>query len=267
MVVAFFVLLLLVAGVYVMARYLLEPLRSGLRKFPGGLRGALGTQDLAGLQRQAASEIAHLAVVSIDSRFLPNEIVVLLNPEDGARMRPLRDEFCAGIASLVDAEVRNGPRDKGLPFKAIGDLRIRAQDDVRVRRGTVAVRGLFSEKTAMLAPRSEETVAVLDIGVREIPLTGELLFGRATYADVILEGRGVSREHTKISCRGTSFIVRDLGGANGTMLNGSPVRTARAGIGDQVRFGPEVIGTIRLGPRAREMSQRTTEPLDQEQTD
>jgi FHA domain/Protein of unknown function (DUF3662) len=261
--VALFVLLLLVLAGYGMIRYLLAPLRGALRQLPGALRGMLGAQDLAGLQRQAASEAAHLAMVSIDSRFLPNEIVVLLNPEDHARMTPLQDEFCAGIASLVGAEVKNGPRDKGLPFKAIGSLRVRVKEDARVRGGTVAVRGAFSEKTAAIGSRSEAGLAVLDVSGREIPLAGDQLFGRASYADVVLDGKGISREHAKISCRGSSFIVRDLGGANGTMLNGTPVTTARAKVGDQIRFGPDLIGTIRLGAGARDLSRLTTAPLSQ----
>lgn len=260
------VLALLLAGAVVCCYLfgLIEPLRALLRKLPAGLRGVLRTQDLAGLQRQAAAEAVRLALVAVDARYLPNEIVVLLHPDDHAKMRPLEQEFCRGIADLLEAEVRNGPRDKGLPYKTLGSPTVKTKPDARVFLGTATATGALVEETAHLSPEPPPAVAVLDLGDRQVPLGGEVLVGRATYADVRIEAAGVSREHAKLSCRGAGVLVTDLGGHNGTLVNGEPVapgRVARAAVGDRIGFGPGVVAELKLSPDARDLCEHTTAPL------
>lgn len=256
------VTLMLIAAAVAVAAKLVEPVRGGARSAPSRLRGLLGVQKMADLQRLAAAEVTRRAIVSISARHLPNDVLVLLNPDDHERVRSLEREFCDGVGTLLEAAVRNGARDDGLPFRLLAAPRVRLKADPRVARGTVGIVSAIADKTEWLGARqTAEPLLVLDLGDREVPLQGELLVGRATSADVRLEARGVSREHARLECRGGTVVVRDLGGPNGTMVNDEPVTARRVGPGDRVSFGPEAAGLVALSRSALALADVTTAPL------
>ena len=77
-------------------------------------------------------------------------------------------------------------------------------------------------------------------GTRLVELTNDrATLGRATTNDVVvLLDATVSRLHAVIERYPTGFCVRDLGSANGTFVNGEPVRgEARLRTGDELRLG------------------------------
>ncbi|MGH9041327.1 MAG: FHA domain-containing protein [Acidimicrobiia bacterium] len=77
-------------------------------------------------------------------------------------------------------------------------------------------------------------------GTRLVELTGDRSsLGRATTNDVVvLLDASVSRLHAVIERYPTGFCVRDLGSANGTFVNGEPVRgETRLRPGDELRLG------------------------------
>ena len=77
-------------------------------------------------------------------------------------------------------------------------------------------------------------------GTRLVELTADRSsLGRATTNDVVvLLDSSVSRLHAVIERYPTGFSVRDLGSANGTFVNGEPVRgEARLRTGDELRLG------------------------------
>lgn len=77
-------------------------------------------------------------------------------------------------------------------------------------------------------------------GTRLVELTNDRSsLGRATTNDVVvLLDPTVSRLHAVIERYPTGFSIRDLGSANGTFVNGEPVRgEARLRTGDEVRLG------------------------------
>jgi hypothetical protein len=55
-----------------------------------------------------------------------------------------------------------------------------------------------------------------------IPRAG-LLVGRTPECDVALKDSQVSRQHARLSWRGSRLIIEDLGSANGTLVNGMPI--------------------------------------------
>jgi len=69
--------------------------------------------------------------------------------------------------------------------------------------------------------------------VFEVPFTvDELLIGRNKQAQVPLDDRALSRDHAKLSRRGASFWIADLGSANGTYVGAERItepRLLRAG--------------------------------------
>ncbi len=66
--------------------------------------------------------------------------------------------------------------------------------------------------------------------------------GRAGSCRVVLDDRGCSRHHARISFLEGRFVLRDLSSANGTRLNGQPVREATLAAGDRIALGGVEIG-------------------------
>src|SRR5215217_4475430 len=71
------------------------------------------------------------------------------------------------------------------------------------------------------------------------PLKGKVLVGRLPPAGIILEDDSVSRKHAELESVGGVVSVRDLGSANGTLLNGDPLGPEPVDLqpGDQLQFG------------------------------
>ncbi|MFY2563021.1 FHA domain-containing protein [Corallococcus terminator] len=71
------------------------------------------------------------------------------------------------------------------------------------------------------------------------PLKGKVLVGRLPPAGIILEDDSVSRKHAELESVGGVVSVRDLGSANGTLLNGDPLGPELVDLqpGDQLQFG------------------------------
>jgi pSer/pThr/pTyr-binding forkhead associated (FHA) protein len=67
-----------------------------------------------------------------------------------------------------------------------------------------------------------------------------VLIGRTPECDVVLYDAGVSRRHCRIFSEGTGYIVEDMGSANGTKVNGAPVKTKPLTDGDKLTLGPVV---------------------------
>lgn len=75
---------------------------------------------------------------------------------------------------------------------------------------------------------------------RTYPLKGKVLVGRQPPALVLLEDDSVSRRHAELEASASGGVtVRDLGSANGTLLNGEPLGQEPVELqpGDQLQFG------------------------------
>ncbi|MCA9793917.1 MAG: GGDEF domain-containing protein [Candidatus Eremiobacteraeota bacterium] len=66
----------------------------------------------------------------------------------------------------------------------------------------------------------------------------------AAMADIVLEGRGLSRAHAKIQLAEGALVAVDLDSTNGVFLNGERITNAQLKNGDVLGLGPEV--TLRL---------------------
>src|SRR5690606_21789207 len=65
----------------------------------------------------------------------------------------------------------------------------------------------------------------------------EILIGRASNAHIRLNDEGVSRRHARIIRAGDSILVEDMNSANGTLVNGEPVKSRILADGDKVMLG------------------------------
>ena len=73
-----------------------------------------------------------------------------------------------------------------------------------------------------------------------LPLDHALTVGRqAMPGQVVLDHPNVSRRHAAFEVAGGNIVLRDLGGANGTYVNGARLRGARSLVsGDRIDIGP-----------------------------
>ena len=68
-----------------------------------------------------------------------------------------------------------------------------------------------------------------------VPLTkSSVIIGRAPHCDVKVPSSSVSKEHAKLEIFDDKLILSDAGSRNGTFLNGTQVRSAKAKAGDKV---------------------------------
>jgi two-component system response regulator AtoC len=113
-------------------------------------------------------------------------------------------------------------------------------------------------------------LAVLDRGtVSTVPLAGagELVIGREASADVRVDGARVSRQHAALAVTADGFAIRDLGSANGTIVNRRRLAAhERAAIapGDAVQIGDLVLVVKpRFAHRAVDVGVRSSSPAFQ----
>jgi len=75
----------------------------------------------------------------------------------------------------------------------------------------------------------------------EWPLGTSLRLGRSSSCDLVLPDDTISRRHAEIALRGGVCVIRDLGSANGTWVNGRSVERTRLRRGDELRLGETFI--------------------------
>ncbi len=71
--------------------------------------------------------------------------------------------------------------------------------------------------------------------------SGELVFGRAKLADVVIDWDGsTSSKHFKILKNFDQFVLHDLGSTNGTFVNGNPVTSCQLNDADKILAGSTI---------------------------
>ena len=78
------------------------------------------------------------------------------------------------------------------------------------------------------------------LGRRILLDQAEVVVGRADAAVIQIDEESVSREHARITVRGRTCLITDLGSTNGTWVNDARVEAIELGDGDMVRVGQTV---------------------------
>jgi sigma-B regulation protein RsbU (phosphoserine phosphatase) len=92
---------------------------------------------------------------------------------------------------------------------------------------------------SVVAPRAEVTVYSPLFSPFRQPLQGAAVsIGRASDCSIPIKDRYLSRKHAEIIAAGNAWVLKDLGSANGTYLNGTRVeRDEPLKTGDRIRLG------------------------------
>ena len=75
----------------------------------------------------------------------------------------------------------------------------------------------------------------------EVPVKEMMTLGRRRKCDVVITDSAVSRHHATIELVDGSYVLRDEGSSNGTLLNGEPISEQKLRDGDKVTIGETVM--------------------------
>jgi two-component system, cell cycle response regulator len=116
------------------------------------------------------------------------------------------------------------------------------QDNWEAITATAEDRSLFSAplgKQAQLVQLTGTNVGAL------YKLVGTHVIGRASDADLRIEGNGISRHHARVTIDADGVEFEDLGSTNGSFVNGERVERCALETGDKIQLGSATV--LRFG--------------------
>lgn len=133
---------------------------------------------------------------------------------------------------LEDLQSTNGTFLNG---RRIGRARLRHLDVITLGR---AVDLLFLQRAQEAQARTRRGIVkaalVGEGGLRYEVALGEATLGRSAVCNVVVQQSAVSKVHASVERTTDQLVLRDLGSANGTQLNGAPVQVAPLKDGDTI---------------------------------
>jgi ABC transport system ATP-binding/permease protein len=172
----------------------------------------------------------------------------------GAKTRSSKSDKAPAKPSVRSMRAINRPeglakRSEGRPTKMVPALKGPASTGAKrpSRAGSVgpSLRGLSGVVTGKI-----------------FPLTGAMVVGRIAGVDLRVDDDSVSRRHAEVEIRGSEVVLRDLGSANGTTVNGTPIsEDTPLSAGDIIQFGlVEMMYENGAAPRSKGVSERSPRP-------
>ena len=155
-------------------------------------------------------------------------------------------QFCVdrrGVWMTVEEQAR-GVHVNGRPVRRMAMLRVGDAiyvDGVEIVLTGQAVRELPPRlANAPVDAVCDPRVVLRGVGGRyhgrSFTLERPRLVGRSADADIRIEDAAFADRHARIDLSGDSILLRDLGSAEGSLVNGEPVRDAVLRPGDQIVF-------------------------------
>ncbi len=72
---------------------------------------------------------------------------------------------------------------------------------------------------------------------KSFSLTDKAIIGRSETADIQVDDNYVSHNHARITRRGNTYVVQDLGSTNGTFIRGKRIKKEALNNGDELIIG------------------------------
>jgi len=118
-------------------------------------------------------------------------------------------------------------------------------DEVRIDPFVLSFRLVHAGSQPAAARMALPSVARLEVvsahaigkGNFPLPADGILTMGRAENNDIVLPEPQASRNHAEVVGSAGTWVLRDKGSANGTEVNGHPIKERRLQEGDKLRIG------------------------------
>ena len=121
------------------------------------------------------------------------------------------------------------------PDRLVGDLHLRPSEQGlrdRVSHTMHTVADLFG---SLRVDSDGAPVDLLGLDWSSEPM--DLIIGRSSSCDIVLEDPSVSRRHARLIRRDWRWVLQDLGSTNGTHLNGTRVGRCELRPGDGLELG------------------------------
>ncbi len=138
-----------------------------------------------------------------------------------------------------------------------GDVAVRLAAYTGVGLPTIASAQAITSSRAVLVPVQDETAVDRDLQSSYLPVLVETqlsqtkvaTIGRQAGVYLLIDHDAISRRHAEISYANGQYVLRDLGSANGTFINGARLEPGSAHMlkqGDRVQFGKVARFTFQL---------------------
>lgn len=175
-------------------------------------------------KHELAKQVFHVGRV-------PGNDIVLDFPTVSARH--LKLEVTTSGILVTDLKSTNGTQLNGQLIPANVPQPWQLGDVIRVGD----LRG--NSVSMILEGAAGERAQTRSLGMHELAQYPQVLIGRDPASQMHLDHPAVSRRHAEIVRQNGGFVIRDLGSANGTFVNGQRVTGWMAlGVGDVIQIGP-----------------------------
>jgi len=165
-------------------------------------------------------------------RVVPNDFTVYLSERDLHSFDEINDVL---TSELVEA-AREYAREEGYHF--MGPVRVELAVDPNLRGGRFEVLAQLKQARGGAGAGSLVMPSGQRISLGDRPVT----IGRSSECTIALSDQNVSRRHAEVRPGPRGYAVADLGSTNGTMVNGTRIRSEQPlADGDILSFGATYI--------------------------
>jgi len=217
------------------------------------------------IARRLTKEIERSRSFSISKTYVPNSFTVYLSQRDYSQLEPYEQELTQELVSYILEYVRREnltltktPVVKltvddalklgefGLSSMQTEDLSNSQSSRSAVSQGHTEIHSRASRLKPAMSPKVQESSVCLQGPHGLLPLTtDQIVIGRSTEADLVIEDPGISRKHAKLSSSAQGWLVEDLGSTNGVSVNGTPIKKpTRVALGDSIELSKVVLRLV-----------------------
>lgn len=206
---------------------------SSQSKLKAGDRLEFGSYEIR-VSSDAAPASAAIPVV-------PAVPIVEVAPVEASKVAEAPAEFDSGI-QLDGVEMASSPIEEFSTENAEPALEVPLGEPVSIQTDGIPGNEFEDASTdgatkVFLAPENVKPILNFGGGNQYEIVDEEIAIGRSQQCHVVLEDRRSSRKHSLIKREDNKYIIKDLGSANGTLVNGERVDEQQLHSGDEIQIG------------------------------